>query len=307
MASDQARGMSGRSDSPGAGHEIVNVELTGAVLPGFKREAVLQALAELLGVSPARVERLLVGKKATIRRGVPFDEAIRYLSILKQAGAESYMVAVTRVPRSGVASVTTGMQVRTDQTAPLQNANTEHDAGWLNLKQTPALFGFDAAGRMGRIRFMAFNLLALLVLLLPVAWVSDHWAGLSALMIGVAVMPMGLLGVWVVLRYQIMRLHDIDLSGKWLLLPILLIFAYSIASGGWMDATIQIFVGILNLLMFLFLLVWPGSKEKNRYGPPCASNSLLVKAGAILAVLLVLVQPVAIPAFQQLWLHWAGR
>ena len=303
----------------------VDIVLTGHVLPGFQRDAVQPALAILLGIRPEKAARLLMGKTTTVRRNLPFDEAVRYLSVLAKAGVDSRIDVISSASRrpvqesKPVRAQTTVLADASDRSASGRKSDEElgenspslvnlaRRAKLLNAKSaqsvdvqtvTPVMFGFNAAGRTGRVRFVAFTFY-LLVQLLPLLFLGLLLSRISPVLAVAFMVPVGLLFLWLLLRLQIMRLHDSNLSGKWLLVPLLIGIAYGIASGSMQDLLGKILMGGLYVLLLLLMLVWPGSLAENRYGRPCSANSLLTKAGAILAVLLVLAQPFVIPAYQQ--------
>ncbi len=313
---------------PEQNEATVDIVLTGLVLPGFQRDAVQPALAILLGIRPEKAARLLMGKTTTIRRNLPFDEAVRYLSVLAKAGVDSRIDVISSASRRSVAEIqpspaestkATGMADadsrseagrRTDEDllgssvppahlayrARLANAQQAQAAG--PQRVTPVMFGFNTNGRIGRVRFVAF-VFYLLVQLLPLLFLGLLLSRIGPALGVMYMVPVGSLFLWLLVRLHILRLHDSNLSGKWLLVPLLIAIAHGIATGSTHDPTGKMIMGGLNLLLFLFMLLWPGSPAENRYGPLCSANSLLVKAAAILAVLLVLAQPVVIPAYQQ--------
>lgn len=121
----------------------------------------------------------------------------------------------------------------------------------------PTLWTSD--GRIGRLRYLAYSFGATAALLLMAA-------ALFCLMIGV---PTGVallrdLGFVPVLAVSFMmsirRLNDLDRSGWWSLL---------------------LLAPLINLLFGLWLLLAPGTKGENSYGPEAAPNSPLVVLGAI--------------------------
>jgi hypothetical protein len=92
--------------------------------------------------------------------------------------------------------------------------------------------------------------------------------------IGVAlVIAIAVVVLWLALRLLVLRLHDINLSGKWILIVIVL---------GGVAGVLQKpgLIAILVWVPSLVPLFWPGTDGENDYGPPCDPNTTLVKVGA---------------------------
>jgi uncharacterized membrane protein YhaH (DUF805 family) len=139
---------------------------------------------------------------------------------------------------------------------------------------------FAAAGRVGRIRFIAYTV-GLTVLIVFVAGLVG--GVLDGMLRGgrgfTTVITLG--GVAFVLLIQVLltiqRCHDFDVTG-------------------WLSV-----VFILVPLAALLLWVIPGTNGPNRYGPPTAPNSTLAVIGALLLPFVFvagIVAAVAIPAYQ---------
>ncbi len=121
---------------------------------------------------------------------------------------------------------------------------------------------FSLSERVGRVRYFAYTLLAmvacgllliliyLLALLLP-ATVGKLVATSSFIIVKNVVIPM------VVFVMSIRRLHDLDLSGWWA-------------------------IGVLIPFATLILLVWPARNEPNRYGPPPPATPRALNVTAVL-------------------------
>lgn len=127
--------------------------------------------------------------------------------------------------------------------ARLDGDETAYD----DYNNIPPLFSLSPDGRLGRLRYFTVNILA----------------ALTSGMVLVAIVALGLirptpvvwgaLGVWVLVsvflsvRVAVLRLHDLNRSGWWWVL---------------------LLVPVVNGVLGLALLLWPGQKEDNDYGPP---------------------------------------
>lgn len=153
----------------------------------------------------------------------------------------------------------------------------------------PSVFSFK--GRIGRLRYVAYGMgtyLAIIAVLMPLMGGSMLLGGSMelagegamsiAMIIGLAVFYIAIIILSVAFGKR--RLNDLNRSGWWLLIFI---------------------VPLVNFLMTIYILFFPGSNEANNFGPPAAANSLGVKIlGSIfpLIFLLGIVAAIAIPAYQ---------
>lgn len=148
----------------------------------------------------------------------------------------------------------------------------------------PKIWSFS--GRIGRLRYSAYYFLAMVVLGAVIMF-----AGGAGLMMGTADASLGILGGLVVLLAYVAvvvagfafarrRLNDLDLSG-WL--------------------TLVFFVPLVGMVFALYVMLWPGTRGPNRYGPPPARNGAgVVVAGLLLPLVFMvgIIGAVALPAYQ---------
>lgn len=153
-----------------------------------------------------------------------------------------------------------------------------------DLPEYPGAFGFSFVGRISRLQALAYSFpiwapfMAVLVLAVVIAPKKP------ALAIGMGVLSL-IVTAWLGLRLMVLRLHDANISGKWILgfagvavlaaimrNPLLLGL---VVGGGW-------------LASLVFYCLVPGTPDDNDYGPPPGENTLLVKIGAALFILLQL-------------------
>lgn len=140
---------------------------------------------------------------------------------------------------------------------------------------------FSFYGRVGRLAFL--GRLLIIVLVLAGVVVLNLFALSSFIFLGpgalIVMVLMTLFTVFLVmasslaaLSLYVRRLHDINLSGYWVILVIVLWFIKYIGVFVYSDLFMVFFHGlslglyILNLLILLVLLFWPGSKGLNKYG-----------------------------------------
>jgi uncharacterized membrane protein YhaH (DUF805 family) len=139
---------------------------------------------------------------------------------------------------------------------------------------------FGAAGRIGRVRYIAYTLgLSALIMLVAglVAFLLGRVLGLGDGLL----LPLQIGAVGAVLLIQVLltvqRCHDFDVSG-WLSILFILI----------------------PLAAFLLWII-PGTKGPNRYGPPSEPNTTLAVIGGLVLPFVVvagIIAAIALPAYQ---------
>ncbi|MES2898291.1 MAG: DUF805 domain-containing protein [Pseudomonadota bacterium] len=151
-----------------------------------------------------------------------------------------------------------------------------HDFASAVDSEAPPIFGFTMHGRLGRLRAMAYCF-GVMLPLMALAMASALLGKAGMILIGVAVA----IAVFFSLRVLVLRMHDINWSGKWLLAPIVL----AGAAGALQKPQMAAFVGAaLWLLMAVSLYLVPGSESDNDYGAAPPPNTTAVKVGAVLCI-----------------------
>lgn len=144
---------------------------------------------------------------------------------------------------------------------------------------------FSARGRLGRVRYIGYSVgLGLLINLLTAGWGGAlaalangnpaEWVGLGGVLLLVA------LGGALSILLSIQRLHDFGASGWWSALVV---------------------APFANLVLYLVLLIMPGTQGANRFGHPPPPNTLgVLLLALVLPTLFILgiLAAIAIPAYQ---------
>jgi len=144
----------------------------------------------------------------------------------------------------------------------------------------------SAQGRLGRLRYFGYSVaLGLLVNL-----AAGLLGGMAAIFLEGDPGELFMIGLVVIvaapalvisLLLGIQRLHDFDASGWWSLMTI---------------------VPLANLVLYLVLLIMPGTQGANRFGDPPPPNTLgVILLALILPLIFVIgiVAAIAIPAYMQ--------
>ncbi|MBS1155950.1 MAG: rane protein [Proteobacteria bacterium] len=303
--------------------KTVRLVFRGELLPGRSLDEVKAGLPVLMKVPPEQVEKLFAGGSVVIKRGLPVSKLAAYQTLLEKAGIRVAVedeipeytldlepvvapepagpdVAVAAqesaggeeltcpqcgarqpkrtlcrscgvdMPRYAAAQAT--LKAEAMQPVPVVQGGYAASAAWMPEDELPPVLGFSFDGRLNRLRYLIYSLAGYVVLtlagliLMGSAFNSVIHGGfplLSLLLFGAVILALLYFG----LRFSVQRLHDMGLTG-WL---VLLSFAPVV---GW--------------LVWLWLSIWPGSKEANQYGPPNPPNSLVHKT-IVLGLVLLLV------------------
>ncbi|AZE07709.1 MULTISPECIES: DUF805 domain-containing protein [Pseudomonas] len=268
----------------------------GALLPGVDIEHAKQKIAKLFKSDIAAIEPLFKGQNITLKRDLSQLDADIYLAALNQAG-----IAPRVEP-----DLAPGASQPTPQPAPpapapslsvdLPQAGPTATSDWQRPTPTPApepMAGADTSpytppqatvgdplpefgelkfytvdGRIGRLRYLAWTLVLILLTtlvggFLTAALVGNGLQVTGMIFLGVVALAFAYLNITI----SVQRLHDLGWSG-WLWLLNLLPFVYAVFP--------------------LLLAVLPGNTGANRYGAPPPPNSGAVKGLAALWIIVLL-------------------
>ncbi|MGR6740376.1 DUF805 domain-containing protein [Pseudomonas chlororaphis] len=268
----------------------------GALLPGVDIEHAKQKIAKLFKSDIAAIEPLFKGQNITLKRDLSQQDADIYLAALNQAG-----IAPRVEP-----DLAPGASQPTPQPAPpapapslsvdLPQAGPTATSDWQRPTPTPApepMAGADTSpytppqatvgdplpefgelkfytvdGRIGRLRYLAWTLVLILLTtlvggFLTAALVGNGLQVTGMIFLGVVALAFAYLNITI----SVQRLHDLGWSG-WLWLLNLLPFVYAVFP--------------------LLLAVLPGNTGANRYGAPPPPNNGAVKGLAALWIIVLL-------------------
>ncbi|MFV2032766.1 MAG: DUF805 domain-containing protein [Gammaproteobacteria bacterium] len=146
----------------------------------------------------------------------------------------------------------------------------------------PSIFSFK--GRIGRLRYLAYGVgtsIVLMAVLMPIVGGTMVVAGGDgqSILVIVAMAVFYIAAIALSVMFGKRRLNDLNRAGWWLLFFI---------------------VPLLNLVLTIYLIFFPGSEGSNRFGAPPAANSMGVKIlGWMLPVLFVvgILAAIAVPQY----------
>jgi uncharacterized membrane protein YhaH (DUF805 family) len=159
----------------------------------------------------------------------------------------------------------------------------------------PSIFSFK--GRIGRLRYLAYGVgiyLVFMVIMMGVAVIvgMSMAAGGESAMSAVVVILMGILYIAMIVMSVMIakrRLNDLNRSGWWFLLFI---------------------VPLINFVMAIYVIFFPGTEGSNNFGPAPERNSLGVKFLALMVPVVFIgvgiLAAIAIPQYQDYVMRAGG-
>lgn len=244
---------------------LFKIVFEGQLRNGVELQTAKLNLAQLFNSEVAAVEKLFNGHPVALKRGLSQTDARVYLNALNDAGVDARIEADPAISLNMAEVEEVSPPAPAFQAEPVSpyappRANVINAAtGHAELK----VFSFQ--GRIGRVRYLAwtFVLMVSMSLALGICATAMSYSlvggGLLMAVVGAAA---GLVG----LQIGAQRLHDAGWSG-WLLLLHL--------------------VPYVGFILPLVLVLAPGNKSANRYGPPPVPNSKPVKVMACLWIFLI--------------------
>jgi uncharacterized membrane protein YhaH (DUF805 family) len=147
----------------------------------------------------------------------------------------------------------------------------------------PSIFSFK--GRIGRLRYLAYGVgtsMILMVVMIPIMAASGLAGGEQAMgvMAIAAMIAFYVASIILAVMFAKRRLNDMNRSGWWFLLFI---------------------VPLINLIMTIYVIFFPGTQGSNNFGPAPVANTLGVKILALTLPVIMIVgilAAIAIPAYQ---------
>jgi len=261
------------------------VIFSGEPLPAVSEETLKANLAKLFKISLEEAQNLLYRGDIILKRDLPEAEAERYLAALQNAGAvcrEEAELALIHDEALEKAKAAEAERLAEEAKQQAEEAAQSLQQGTpLNPYAAPkaavfdedderfaeALNPYSAEGRIGRLRYLAWSMASWLVVGIPLFVVTSILAKISSSLsfLGVLLFVVGAVALIVCsFRFAIQRLHDLGLSGWWVLLH---------------------FVPLIGSFLPFVLMLAPGSSKRNLYGPPPPPNSLAVQFLAALWLL----------------------
>lgn len=235
------------------------VSFTGQVIPGFDVDAVKRDVQQKLKVPAEQIPAFFSGKTIPLKKHLSMNDALTLknrlenLGLMMEMSSESMMNLSFDVPepppKLEPSPVTTEKDPYDYQRIERMQADIERKQSLAPQRidryedgqdAVPEFFSLSFDGRYGRLNFIN-------------AWVIFYGVLMLAMVVSMLFLPTLFILVLLVLtmiasiRIMVLRLHDINLSGWWV---------------------IFYFIPALNVAFLLFVMLMPGSSEENEYGRP---------------------------------------
>ena len=151
-----------------------------------------------------------------------------------------------------------------------------------DLPDTPGVFGLSLTGRISRLQALAYSfpVWAPFMAIMVLAAVIGPKKPVLAIAMGVSALVVTL---WLALRLMVLRLHDVNISGKWIAIYAGLAVVAAVLRAPMLLGAVLVGGWVVSLVFYCLV---PGTPDDNDYGPPPGENSMLVKIGAALFILL---------------------
>lgn len=248
-------------------NEKYNVIFEGKILPEQDINVVKGRVLKHLKVPVSQLDAFFSGQPVDLKKGASLSEATE---LRKKLGQLGLVVTVSAVSTSTLALSIFPKEVNRAE-RPINHTNDipkalnvdvstreefsgEYDyAGYQQLSPIPKTFSIDVEGRFGRLNFLNAQLALLLALspLVILYFALLHFLKTSEYSL-LIIMTFSVIYVVFSYRMVVLRLHDMNLSGWFVLLYAL----GRIPEFGW----------IIVLLFTAFLVLAPGKKGDNNYG-----------------------------------------
>lgn len=272
-------------------NEKYNVIFEGKILPGQDINVVKSLVLKHLKVPSSQLDAFFSGKPIHLKKDISLSEALELRTKLEQLGLIVTVSAASMLSLSifqdeekkEVKKVESPIKKIVPPQAVadnIENSRAEFKGDYdyddyEPLAPIPSIFGFDIEGRFGRLSFLNAQL-ALILSVLPLGILYFVLifllnAGILSLLTIIVIAV-----VYVIFSYRIviLRLHDVNLSGWFVLI-------YSLGR-------IPVVGPFIEFFFTLFLVFAPGTKGENNYGSRPEQGSKIGLIGFIIIVPLMI-------------------
>jgi uncharacterized membrane protein YhaH (DUF805 family) len=276
----------------------------GEILPGFDPDKVINDFALLEGINRELAAKVFSGEFFVLRDNLTKNDIAGYFPTLAKIGMNVYMEQT--VPQGSLsfalmkADLTRPAPVQTVPTGQVSYAPTTQQSLGVGFQARPqnsqpddvpppSWFAFGGQGRMGRLNYINANTILYLVVAIPaiilaVILVYTMEQNISS---GVVVsgILLGILCLFLIIysiRYMVLRLHDLNLPGPW----VILILAINAITGG-----------MTSFVVSICLMAIPGTLGVNKFGAPSRQGSIAGLIITIVGTVLLILTAIIIAAF----------
>ena len=135
------------------------------------------------------------------------------------------------------------------------------------LPKAPSIWSFSGKGRYGRLNYIDALLFISVTtfITLAIVIIAGYFAEYKDEKLLPFIIAISLIGAVFIVRATVLRLHDINLKGLFVLLPLGSV-ALTFCSAQLRFIAAALFFALVAALCFLTLTAIPGAKRPNRYG-----------------------------------------
>ena len=247
----------------------------GEILSGFEPSLVKQNCMSLLKINEEQMERFFSGRDIILRKGVESEDVSRFLSVFHQNGLRVYVIEEADIEALKLEPVQKVKKERWKPGPVKVKGQTQISRYFLAKSEFIKVIRFldvFVQGRCGWRAFVNTQLMVLLVLvainilLVSVRKITDY-----TLICDILMYLSSLICYFAILYRAIPRLHDINLSGTWILLHPATVFAVWFFNQQTWSVLLCALISIAFLAILLFM---PGSEGENFYGEPATDDVL---------------------------------
>jgi uncharacterized membrane protein YhaH (DUF805 family) len=239
---------------PGMSENRFKIVFDGTLLPGVEITTAKLNLAELFKCDVSAIERLFSAKPIALKRDLSHADAQTYLDALSRTGIDARIEVEQPSPTETHQPSTDTAPASSDDESPYSPPRAVVGEA---LPEFSELKVFSIQGRIGRLRFLAWTLVSLLVAMAVAGVIAiSLFTGEQFMLGGFFAVVAVLAYIYVNITISVQRLHDIGWSG-WL----------------WLLNLVPLVGSVFPIL----IMVIPGNTGANRYGAPPPPNSTAVK------------------------------
>lgn len=236
-------------------NEQYNVVFDGKIQPEQDINIVKSRVLQHLKIPEAQLANFFSGKEIPLKNNLSLDEAMKLRAQLEKLGLvikiRPVEVAKVAQPIQKVDEIPKALKVDVKSRVEFEG---EYDyENYEPLAPIPAIFAFDCESRFGRLSFINAQL-ALILAIIPLGIIYYILITFLSSTVFSIILLLVMAGVYIVFSYRIviLRLHDVNLSGWFVLIYAL--------------GRIPVAGPFIEFLFTLFLVLAPGTKGANNYG-----------------------------------------
>ena len=248
--------------------EIVTYKIIfrGQILPGFDREDVLALCAKHMKLSQEQLDRMFSGRTIILKKDITQEQTRHFAQAFQEYGLLLHIVSESHTDEFTLEDLE--KTARTQWKPPPQHSiySDRQSFGLGRFMSQIKFIDFYIKGRISNLAFVNAQLLTWLCFFSLAILLLYLKKNISAsFSLNILLYVFGFFAYSNAISKSVLRLHDINFSGMWVLIPA----SFTLASC-FFPAYPWLFLGIwlINMGVFITLSFIPGSVDTNFYGDP---------------------------------------